>query len=144
MAAKLIITQGLPASGKSTWAKEKKAELEAKGQKCRIVTMDDIREAIGAVFEDGDENIVQGIRNYTINKYLLRGYTVISADTNLHPRTLEQIKQLAVEDGWEIQPFTHVPLDTCLSRNQVRWLQGDCKVPNQAIVKMHERYLAGA
>jgi predicted kinase len=151
MAAKLIITRGLPACGKSTFAEDFRVSYEALGLPCRVVTMDDIRTAIGAKFDDGDESIVQSVRDYTIREYLKKGYTVISADTNLAPHTFARIHGIAewlCSEGTQVEidvfDMTDVPLDVCLERNNQRWVRGDCKVPNQAIVKMHEKYLAKA
>ena len=45
---KLIATKGLPACGKTTWANEEKARLEAQGLKVHISTKDDIRSALAA------------------------------------------------------------------------------------------------
>lgn len=144
MAGKLIITRGLPGSGKSTWA-DIYATRSENYDTTRIVTMDDIRKAIGAQFAAGDESIVQSVRDFTIRQYLARGYTVISADTNLNPRTLQHIKDLAFQVmpdiPVEIQDFTDVPLDTCLERNRRRWAMGDCKVPDAAIIEMHDKFL---
>lgn len=147
MPAKLIITRGLPGCGKSTRANEYAMEhAQDESEIVRVVTMDDIRVAVGAVFELGDESIVQSIRDFTIRAYLTKGYTVISADTNLAPRTFQHVTGLAnfLEAPVEVWDMTDVPLQTCLDRNAERWLNGDRKVPNQAIVKMHEKYLAKA
>lgn len=150
MAGKLIITRGLPASGKSTWASAYAEEAAQRDEAVRIVTMDDIRTAIGAIFAAGDEPIVHSIRDYAIRRYLERGYTVISADTNLHPKTFKHVEGLAhnlfpngetVSAEVEVQDFTDVPLDLCLFRNGIRWTHGDKKVPDEAIVSMHEKYI---
>jgi predicted kinase len=137
---KLIITRGLPASGKSTWAEDLRRLAP---NAVRVVTMDDIRSASGAVFEAGDEPLVQVIRDTAIRQYLAKGYTVISADTNLHQYTFTRVRQLGRDAGVEVivQDFTGVSLHTCLRRNQDRWLAGDHKVPDQAIIDMHEKYI---
>lgn len=148
MAAKLTITRGLPASGKSTWAEEQR---RADPEGVRVVTLDDIRAAIGSSFEQGDEPIAQGIRDYTIRRYLEKGYHVISADTNLPERTVTRMKAICAQvDGpvlsgeWvvlEIKDFRDVPLEVCLARNTTRQVLGDYKVPHEAIESMHERFI---
>lgn len=143
MAGQLIITVGLPASGKSTWAEDKRRLAP---DVVRVVTMDDIRVAIGAQFEAGDEGVVQGIRDFAIRGYLEKGYTVISADTNLSPKTQRRLCTIAerakVPATYEM--FTHVDVFECMRRNDLRHLRGDDKVPNQAILKMHQQYLSKA
>lgn len=151
MAGKLIITRGLPGSGKSTWAAAYAEEAAQRDEAVRIVTMDDIRAAIGAIFEAGDESIVQSVRDFTIREYLKMGYTVISADTNLNGSVLMRLYNIAsrVTAFLELdtpipvfeQDFTDVPLQVCLNRNQVRWNNGDRKVPNEAIESMYNRFL---
>lgn len=142
---RLTITRGLPASGKSTWAEERR---KAAPDYVRVVTMDDIRVAIGSSFEQGDEPIVQAIRDFTIRRYLEKGYHVISADTNLPERVVRHLTEIAtiVSDSnpWvpvEIQDFRDVDLNTCLARNLVRHVMGDTKVPHEAIISMHERFI---
>lgn len=114
--------------------------------------MDDIRSAIGAVFDDGDEPIVQSIRDYTIRRYLERGYHVISADTNLPERVVKRLRklaELAAEDAdkpySEIevveQDFRNVSLTVCLARNHDRHARGDFKVPQEAIESMYSRFI---
>lgn len=111
--------------------------------------MDDIRVAIGSRFGDGDEPIVQAIRDFTIRKYLERGYHVISADTNLPERVVTNLRKIAegvavikdIEVPVEIEDFRHVSLETCLARNTVRHTYGDVKVPHEAIESMHKRFI---
>jgi predicted kinase len=144
MAGKLIITRGLPASGKSTWAAQYAEEAAQMDEAVRIVTMDDIRTAIGAIFDAGDEPVVQSVRDYTIGQYLRMGYTVISADTNLNKKTFERIERIGLSaraDEIVVQDFTDVPLETCIARNMKRQEQGDFKVPHFVIEEMHERYI---
>lgn len=138
MAAKLIITVGLPCSGKSTWA----ANDIGRGYADRNVCMDDIRAFINAEFPD-DEGLVRSLRDTMIDNFLARGLTVISSDTNLSPKTQKRLREIAQRHQADISTmyFTDVPLETCLERNAVRWANGDFKVPDQAIVKMHEQYL---
>lgn len=135
----LTITRGLPASGKSWWA----TNHVDRGYADRIVCMDDIRTFLNAEFP-GDEGLVKDMRDLMIRNYLSRDLRVVSSDTNLAPKTLNRLIQLAQAQHatYEVKDFTDVPLHVCLSRNQERWRNGDFKVPDQAIVKMHETYLS--
>lgn len=137
----LTITVGLPGSGKSTWAE---ACRVMSPDRIRIVNRDDIRASNGAQFEQNDEPIVERIRDYMIDQWLIAGYHVICSDTNLSPRVQRRLTQIAKtrKATSDIRPFTHVPLETCLQRNNARWAQGDRKVPNSAILRMHEQFIA--
>ena len=146
---KLIITRGLPGCGKSTRALDYATRSENYDM-TRIVTLDDIRAALDTRFAAGDEPIAQSVRDFTIRRFLEKGYTVISADTNLNESVVNRLYNIAssvqAQTGIEIEvvewDMTDVPLEVCLERNRVRWENGDFKVPDQAIIKMYEQYLA--
>lgn len=150
MAGKLIITRGLPGSGKSTWA-DIYATRSENYDTTRVVTLDDIRKALDLRHQNGDEPIAQSVRDFLIRRFLEKGYTVISADTNLNEGVVNRLyniaanvtAQLSLDTPIEVeeQDFRDVPLATCLERNKRRWAMGDCKVPDEAIRQMHERYL---
>lgn len=139
MAGKLTITIGLPASGKSTWAEEQRKLHDD----VRVVTRDDLRLAISAVFEAGDEQVVMAVRDTAVYRYLERGYHVIVADTNLDARTQRHFAEIAERSGAEFakRDFRDVPLNICLARNTVRHTLGDMKVPHEAIVRMHDKFI---
>lgn len=133
----LTVTIGLPGSGKSTWGDMLRAQHP---DRIRIVNRDDIRAANGTRFEDGDEQYVALVRDYMIDRLLILGYDVICTDTNLSPKVRRRLAQIAKTRKAEYNEtsFMHVPLETCLERNDARWAAGDTKVPNSAIVRMFE------
>lgn len=136
----LTITVGLPGSGKSTWGEHMR---QCYPDRIRIVNRDDIRAAMGTRFEDGDEPLVAQVRDFMIDKLLTRGYDVICTDTNLSPKVRRRLAQIAKTRKAECieTTFLHVPLETCIERNNARWERGDCKVPNEAIVRMYEEFV---
>lgn len=140
-APKLVITLGLPGSGKSVWAE---SQREASPDRVRIVNRDNIRASLGARFDDGDEPIVGRIRDYMIDQLLIAGYHVICSDTNLSPKVRRRLSQIAKTRKVPVEEvsFLHVPLDVCLARNTQRWANGDRKVPNSAIRGMYDQFLA--
>lgn len=133
----LTITVGLPGSGKSTWGEQMRREHP---DRVRIVNRDDIRAANGTRFEDGDEQYVALVRDYMIDRLLVLGYDVICTDTNLSPKVRRRLSQIAKTRKAECHEvsFLHVPLATCLERNDARWAAGDTKVPNSAIIRMYD------
>jgi predicted kinase len=119
---KIIICRGLPASGKTSFAKT----LEEKGW-VRI-EKDEIRQNT-KLFKDGaynhkrgDEGIVLKERNRLIRQALERGQNVISSDTNLHPQHVTSISAIAREYGAKVETkdFLDVPLAELIMRDSLR------------------------
>ncbi len=119
---KVLILRGLPASGKTTHAKE----LEAKGWV--RVEKDEIRKD-SRLFKDGeynhrrgDEAIVLKERNRLIREALGRGNNVVSSDTNLNPKHVTGISAIAREFGATVEQkdFLDVPLKELLERDAAR------------------------
>jgi predicted kinase len=136
----LTITVGLPGSGKSTWGEQMRSDHP---DRIRIVNMDDIRASNGSQFAQGDESTVQQIRDFMVDKWLVNGYDVICTDTNLSPKTQRRLAQIAKTRKAEfiVTSFTHVSLETCIKRNNLRRAIGDDKVPNAAIHRMYEQFI---
>ena len=132
------MTKGLPASGKSTWAKEQ----VAKGQgRVKTVTKDDLR----AMLDDGKfsrerEKFVEEVQRLIIEAGLNRGYTMIAADTNLAPRQEDRLRDMGkgIYTEFVVQDFTDVPLDECIKRDQKR----PNYVGEQVIKRMYYDHLA--
>lgn len=137
----LTITIGLPCSGKTTWGDLMRDQFP---DRVRIVNRDDIRAATGARFADGDEGCVALIRDYMIDQWLLRGKDVISTDTNMSAKVRRHLAGIAKHRKAEVieTSFLHIPINTCIERNNERWAAGDHKVPNDAIYDMWERWCA--
>lgn len=143
----LIITRGLPGSGKTTHARAWVAE-DPQGR--ARVNRDDLRAmAHGSVFvqqsdgQPGTERAIQAARDAMITALLKRGLDVICDDTNLPSRTARDLRRLAVLAGAEfaVVDMTDVPLEECMRRNATR--EGKARVPNDRVRDMHARYIAG-
>lgn len=123
--------KGLPASGKSTWAKE---------QQAKRINKDDLR----AMFDNSkwssyNEKFVLKMRDLLIVEALLGGNNVIVDDTNLHPKHETRLKQLAKENkcGFEIKDFTDVPVEECIKRD----LKRSNSVGEKVIRDMYNQFL---
>lgn len=110
----LTITKGLPAAGKTTWAKK---------QNAKRVNKDDLRAMIdNGKWSKKNEEWILACRNFLAVFYLNRGYDVIIDDTNLAPKHEKDLRQLADfhKADFEIKDFTDVSLSTCLKRDSER------------------------
>lgn len=111
---KLIMTKGLPASGKSTWAK---------AQKAKRVNRDEMRGMIDkGEWSKMNEKFIVKLEQDIVIAYLGGQYDVIVDDTNLAPQN--ELMWKAVAEGFgaefEVKDFTDVPLEECLKRDQSR------------------------
>lgn len=149
---KLIMCQGLPGSGKSTWAEQQRldafqpldpsVDLEDVPMVV-VVNKDRIRVELNGVWSKKQEEQVIQIRDERIQRALrnFRNVTVISDDTNFARHHRVRLAQLASEAGatFEIKRFD-VPLEECIRRVQARTTRA--AVPEQAIRDMWKRYVA--
>ena len=126
--SKLIITRGLPASGKSTWAKQ--WVLEDPEHRVRI-NQDDIRLMLGKYWVPSREKLVQEIQFDAILEALSRGFDVVIDNTNLNNKVLDQFNRLIKTfEDYEIEykDFFDTPLSVCIERDKNRDLQVTEKV----------------
>ena len=126
--SKLIITRGLPASGKSTWAKQ--WVLEDPEHRVRI-NQDDIRLMLGKYWVPSREKLVQEIQFDAIVEALSREFDVVIDNTNLNNKVLDQFNHLIrTFEDYEIEykDFFDTPLSVCIERDKNRDLQVTEKV----------------
>ncbi|MFI1312925.1 AAA family ATPase [Streptomyces albidoflavus] len=136
----LHFTRGLPASGKTTWARTWTAEN--RGGRVRV-NRDDLRAMLDSSehIKGVTEKRVMAVRNATILKLLRQGYDVVCDDTNLPQRVARDLARLADRASAELQvhDFTDVPLKTCVERDAAR----EAPVGEGTIRGLHQRFLAG-
>ena len=119
----ILILKGLPASGKTTWAKEK---LKEGGWK--RVNKDDLR----AMLDNGEwsgknEKFIVKMEDHLIYQALVNGYNVIVDDTNLNSKHLVRITELAKKfsDTFdrEVEVSTtgfYPTIEECIERDKLR------------------------
>jgi predicted kinase len=133
------MTKGLPGAGKTTWAREQ--VLKAIPGSVVIVCRDDLREMLGAGrWSAKGEKHVQSAQDFLVSTYLMQGISVIVADTNLNPEHQERLEGIAAARGanFFVKDFTHIRLNTCISRD----LKREKSVGEKVIRELHSRYLA--
>ncbi|MHA1726102.1 MAG: AAA family ATPase [Promethearchaeota archaeon] len=120
----LICLTGLPASGKSFFAKKLKENLTSQQPNfsIKIIDPDLIRASIQEEgFDPRKEKLVRKKNLELIRKYLKEGHIVISDDLNYYTSMRHDLKQIA--DNLKIKFFIiHIstPLQTCLKWNEKR------------------------
>lgn len=126
--SKLIICRGLPASGKSTWAKQ--WVLEDPEHRVRI-NQDDIRLMLGKYWVPSREKLVQEIQFDAILEALSKEFDVVIDNTNLNKKVLDGFDRLIKTfENYEIEykDFFDTPLSVCIERDKNRDLQVTEKV----------------
>lgn len=138
MTQELVINRGIPASGKSTYAKQ----WVAQEPKRLRVNRDDIRMQLFNKGFDVDEEFVTKIEDATIRTALQSGYSVIVDDCNIEPKYIKRFVGIAVSHNVTPRLQEHIiSLDEAIKRNNIRWntsTEGPF-VPENVIVRMHSR-----
>ena len=125
---KLIICRGIPASGKTFWAKQ--WVLEDPEHRVRI-NQDDIRLMLGKYWVPSREELVQHIQKEALIEALDRGYDIVVDNTNLNKKVLDFYRALVIDHGnhaIEYKDFFDTPLSVCIERDKNRDLQVTEKV----------------
>lgn len=131
----IIVTRGLPAAGKTTWAKE-----YIKNNKNIIrINRDDIRNMLTPEFIHGGEmeSIVTSIEHSAIRKSLSSGYSIIIDATNFKGtgQFTEIADQLGIDYELIIKRFD-TSLEECILRDSKR----DNPVGKEVIERMYNKH----
>jgi predicted kinase len=131
-----LITRGLPASGKTTFARTLQPYVVR-------VNRDDLRYMLHGrrLFTPWAEGQVAAVQRSTVEQLLQARADVIVDDTNLRATVVREWAGLATRYGatFEAHDFTDVPLDECVRRDAGR--PEAERVGAKAIRRMHDNYL---
>jgi predicted kinase len=143
---KAYITIGLPASGKSTWAKEFCDKNSNTDNVVIRVNNDDIRNAIYA--EQGHRNwspkletLVRTTKEMRISTRAMARHDVVIDNTHLSPKTLKEMISFCEGLGYvvELVDFRHVSLEECIRRDSLR--EGHNQVGEKVIRNMYNQFM---
>ena len=135
MKQQLIITKGLPASGKSTWAKEWALVDPIKRV---IISRDGLRLMLGKYWVGEREKLVTSLEKRCIFEALTQGYDVVIDSTGFrwtNEDNSNYVRMFNVEVT--IEDFTDVPLEVCIKRDSKR----EMKVGEEIITNFYNRYI---
>lgn len=142
MSKKVIILRGLPASGKSTYARKL---LDENPGAYKRLNKDELRVMLDNNHHTThNEKFIEKVRDLMLVEALLDGKHVIVDDTNLSDRPVERIKNVVRKfNAYHNQQVQveikemNVSLDECLERDKSR----DKKVGDDVILKMHSQHI---
>jgi len=133
----MLILQGLPASGKSTYAKE----WVNQDPKHRVrINRDTMRLMLNPIYSMDHENLVTDILDFALDIILAHNYDVVIDNMNLSKKYVDDLEAKAKEANYEIviKSFKDVPLDVCIERDSKRQLS----IGKSVITALHKKYLA--
>jgi predicted kinase len=136
---KVIILKGLPASGKSTWARD---FCEKNTDYVRI-NRDDLRNMRGKYWLPKDEDMITDMEQSCITAAIDHGKSIVLDSTNLNPKYVENVQRLIMSHvdrqiEVEFKGF-HVSPEECIKRDAKR---GKDSVGADVIWDMYYRYIA--
>lgn len=126
---RIILTRGIPASGKSTWAKQ---EVLKDPEHSIRINRDDLRNMCGKYWVPAREKYITACKGtLLINAINFKFDTIIIDGMNLNPKENGYLKGMVsmmndiIKEGQdkyiiEVKDFTDVPLDVCLERDSKR------------------------
>lgn len=130
------MTKGLPASGKSTWAKQ----FVLDNPNWKRINKDDLRSMLdSSKWSKVNEKFVLNLRDHIVRESLKNKINVIIDDTNLHSKHESSLALIAYEFAaeFEVKDFTDVPLEECINRDSKRINS----VGKKAIMDMYNRFM---
>lgn len=146
--AKIIVLRGIPASGKTTFAKS--WVNEDPEHRVRF-NRDDIRNMLGKYWVPARENFIDSIYNSFMDEAMLAGYDIVIDNTNLNKKVLANIEDLVEEfNNWifyspleeshhyeiEYKDFFDTPLEICIERDSKR----ENPIGEKVIREMYSKY----
>ena len=143
MSRQVIILKGLPASGKSTYAK---GLLDQDPGRYKRINKDDLRAMLdNSYWSKGNEKFILKVRNWLIVSALDEGKSVIVDDTNLHPKhekvIREIVQQYNQDNATDIQvkvKFFEIEIEVAIKRDLNRLNS----VGERVIRQMYYQFLA--
>jgi len=145
---KAYITIGLPASGKSTKAKQMCADdpnlVRANLDSLRMKVMFEFGIPVtwANAFTKKVEQEVGARHADIITQAAWDGKDLIIDDCHISPKSQEKIIKKVEKLGYEVEilDFRFVPLQVCIDRNRAR--KGFAKVTEKVIIDLHNRFVA--
>ena len=133
--SKLIICRGIPASGKTFWAKQ--WVLEDPEHRVRF-NNDDIRNMLGKYWVPSREPMVAAMKDSFVEEAILLRLDMVVDNTNLNNKEIEYWKNWANLHNYDLEfkNFFDTPLSVCIERDKTR----DPQVSEKIIRNFYNNY----
>ena len=136
---KIIVLQGCPCSGKTTWAKEYLANDE---NLTVYVNRDSIRmELNNGKYSMDKEDAVTVVEERSVKTAILSGQDAIIDATNLNPKTIKKWENLAKELGCDIEfKMFYITYEEAMKRSKKRRDEGGLFINKKVMLNFYQRY----
>lgn len=133
--SKLIICRGIPASGKTFWAKQ--WVLEDPEHRVRF-NNDDIRNMLGKYWVPSREPMVAAMKDSFVEEAILLRLDMVVDNTNLNNKEIEYWKNWANLHNYDLEykDFFDTPLSVCIERDKTR----DPQISEKVIRNFYNNY----
>jgi len=135
----IVLTKGIPASGKSTWAKK----MVSQSDDWKRVNKDDLREMLDcSQWSSSNEAFILNIRDHIVSESIRKGKNVIVDDTNFESKHFLKMCEIAKSFNKDImvrELYFPITLEEALKRNSTR----ERVVPEQVIRQFYNKYKSG-
>lgn len=133
--SKLIICRGIPASGKTFWAKQ--WVLEDPEHRVRF-NNDDIRNMLGKYWVPSREPMVAAMKDSFVEEAILLRLDMVVDNTNLNNKEIEYWKNWANLYNYDLEykDFFDTPLSVCIKRDKTR----DPQISEKVIRNFYNNY----
>lgn len=133
----VVLTYGLPASGKTTAATDWVSEAPRRARVC----LDDIRGMLSVAWDRDVERVAQDTLVDAVERLVEQGLSVVVDNTHIERRLPNRLRHVfAGKVEWGVIDCTGVPAQDCIARDRRRADVGDRSVGRQVIEKMATRY----
>lgn len=136
---KIIVLQGCPCSGKTTWAKEYLANDE---NLTVYVNRDSIRmELNNGKYSMDKEDAVTVVEERSVKTAILSGQDAIIDATNLNPKTIKKWENLAKELGCDIEfKMFYITYEEAMKRSKKRRDEGGLFINKKVMLNFYQKY----
>lgn len=135
----VILTSGIPASGKSTWSKE----FVKANPNFKRVNKDSLREMIdSSIYSKENESLINKIQNQLILTFLKNGNSVIVDNTHVKKSYFDEVKKILLTLKEEIEiseKLFQIDIDEAIERDNKR----EAKVGEKVIRNMFKSFNGG-
>lgn len=141
----IVLSIGLPASGKSTYAR--KLVAESNGSWIQV-NKDELREMLHiSIWDKQKEKVTVAMRNAIIEQALMMDKNIIVSDTNFQKEHFKDICLIAQQFNKDItvkEKYFPVELDEAIRRNEERIKNGYRTTVTESVIRnTYDRYVRG-